>query len=132
MAEYGIDVSTSLGFDATGQNVSGPRSVLESVLHRWTTDPAQIEDYIDDDECLDISTYLSASFAEENLFELAARMESAAERDERVNKASVNLAYYAGTESLVASAQIQLQDQSKPFALVVEFSKATTAILSLG
>ncbi len=126
---YGLDVATSAGFDGSGRNVDGPRAVAECIVRRWSTSPDMVSDYLDDDECLDMVSFLSRALGADEIFFLGERMQRVAERDERVRECIVDVTY-AG-ETLTVRAALRLEEE-KTFRLVVAFSAAGSRILSFG
>lgn len=128
MADYGTDVSTFPGFDATGRTITGPRVVAEACLRRLTTRRGSLS--YDPDGGYDLTDLLNEDLSASDLrrHELAAELEL--EKDDRITSADVTLTLDAATFTLSVRITGTLSNGAA-FAFTLAISQVSAAVLKV-
>jgi len=105
VANFGSDVSTfvlndegDFDLDPYFREISGLRVVAEAVARRWTSPKGSL--FWDPDACEDVTAYLNAKFEPDRIDDLQSALAAEAQKDERVQSASVLVTYEHATKRL--------------------------------
>lgn len=128
MTDFGYDVSCVADLDPTFRLVTGREAVAQAIARRLSTKNGALALVGDDpDYGSDLRELVGEDVGPRALFELQARAEAEALKDERVLTAKASGSLAAGVLTLV----LALSDADGPFRLVLAVSEATVQILKV-
>jgi hypothetical protein len=124
---FGVDVSTFVAddLDPYFRPLTGPRAVAEAVVRRWTTPTGGL--FFDPSFGVDVREHLSRATTPGGSYTLSSQLAAQAEEDERVQSATVTVAFDVQTRQLRVRAEIRTAQG--PFTLVVSVDHLTVELL---
>lgn len=128
MTDFGYDVSCVTDLDPAFRQVTGREAVAQAIARRLSTKNGALALVGDDpDYGSDLRELVGEDVGPRALFELQARAEAEALKDERVLTAQASGSLAAGVLTLV----LALSDADGPFRLVLAVSEVSVQILKV-
>jgi len=125
MADFGTALSCTDDLDPLGRLVAGEDVLLQSLYRRLTTARGTL--ITDDDYGLDVRSFLGQAFTASALKTIEGRIRFEAEKDERVEKADVEVTAASDGQTLTGS--LVAYTGEGPFRLVFEITADTVSLL---